>query len=102
MDGRLALSRQEEEDQLSILEPGRPLTPLKRKDHRHRDRAERLGAPATRDPESGCEVLVRAFGPALLERHRHHFTTSRLGAVPQPLSTTKALPRYSAGHSLAG
>ena len=31
MDGRLAVSRQEEEDQVTILEPGRPPAPLKRK-----------------------------------------------------------------------
>src|SRR5271156_446764 len=44
-----------------------------------------FGALLARHPEAGREILVIAFGRAVLERHTHHLVAGRDRAVPRTL-----------------
>src|SRR5882724_11021486 len=46
-----------------------------------------LGAVNAGGPEADGEVLVPAFGLAILERHAHHLVAGRLGPVPRALES---------------
>jgi hypothetical protein len=46
-------------------------------------------AVQARHPEAGREILVIAFGLAVLERHAHDFVAGRYGAVPRALQRDK-------------
>ena len=48
-----------------------------------------LGELFARRPEAGREILVPAFGTAVLERHAHDLVPGRHGAVPRALQRDK-------------
>src|SRR5437879_3649811 len=51
-------------------------------DGERRRAAPDLGTLFAGDPKAGCEILVIAFGPAVLERHAHDLVAGRYRAVP--------------------